>query len=325
MSTPRAPDAMKLQQQSGKRLKFCRIGAFGLSTGCLREPCGTCQGSGARLQANATRSARRMTGPSPRHRPTRPSYTFQLSNEALHDMSDLPSESRLQATEAQMRRALGLDAPANPKPGSPGPVISPGGHHRPARRFVRDGEIPVDVIRRDDAAGTNQLDAARQALRSETAVREEAQRLLAEAQEALRDLQTKLAHERMAKDEAVRRLEAQNQASEQALTAARSELLAERAGRQQAEAQAATALERCQAAERQLEEERTQASGTVRARVPVQKPTGKSAASVVPKHNGTPDIPVAVRRRGRPRKEIQPIDQSEFVEWWKPGWKEHYR
>jgi chromosome segregation ATPase len=75
----------------------------------------------------------------------------------------------------------------------------------------------VAVIRRDHQPdgepGTNQLDVARQAIRSEAAARERAERSLAEAQVLIRDLQTKLAHERLAKDEAldsVRRLDERN-------------------------------------------------------------------------------------------------------------------
>ena len=75
------------------------------------------------------------------------------------------------------------------------------------RRFVRDGEVPVTVIRRDHQPdgepGINRLDAARQAIRSEAMARERAERSLEEAQVTIHDLQTKLAHERLAKDEAL--------------------------------------------------------------------------------------------------------------------------
>ena len=67
--------------------------------------------------------------------------------------------------------------------------------------------MPVTVISRDhqrDAEpGTNQPDAARQAIRSEAMARECAERSLEEAQVTIRDLQTKLAHEPLAKDEAL--------------------------------------------------------------------------------------------------------------------------
>src|ERR1700719_2547288 len=122
-------------------------------------------------------------------------------------MTDSPSDdARLRATETQMRHALGLHGHA--------PKRSTTGGSQPHRhRFVRDGEVPVTVIRRDHQPdgehGANQLDAARQAIRSEAA-KERAERQLAEAQAMIRDLQTKLGHERLAKAEAletVRRLE----------------------------------------------------------------------------------------------------------------------
>src|SRR3954470_875177 len=102
-------------------------------------------------------------------------------------------ELRLNATEAQMRRALGLNEQpvqaAERTPSSP----SATGTHRPQRRFVRDGEVPVTVVRRahDDGAGTNMLEAARQALREQITVRERTEQLLQEAQATIRDLQTK--------------------------------------------------------------------------------------------------------------------------------------
>jgi hypothetical protein len=49
----------------------------------------------------------------------------------------------------------------------------------------------------DVAPGTNQLDAARRAFRAEAMARERAERSLEETQVTIRDLQTKLAHERL--------------------------------------------------------------------------------------------------------------------------------
>jgi hypothetical protein len=106
-----------------------------------------------------------------------------------------------------MRQALGLQGNSLPRslPNDPTTIIS--GSYPPRRRFVRDGEVPVTVIHRDHhrdgEAVINQLEAARQAIRALTAAREQAQRSLEEAQATIRDLQTKLAHERLAKDEAL--------------------------------------------------------------------------------------------------------------------------
>ena len=143
----------------------------------------------------------------------------------------LSDDARLRATEAQMRRALGLHN-ASPTQDRPiPPTASPGASSPQRRRFVRDGEVPVSVIRRDqdDGANTNKLDATRQALREQIEAREQAEHLLQEAQATIRDLQTKLAHERLARDEAIRVWTGEKQAVEQALQRVQDEL-ADRAG-----------------------------------------------------------------------------------------------
>ena len=205
-----------------------------------------------------------------------------------------------------MRRALGLgsDGPSQPAPMAPPPAPAMGLHPQ-RRRFVRDGEVIVQHKEHSAAGetGTNQLAAARQALREQFAAREEAERALAEVQSANRDLQTKLAHERLARDEAVNRAEAARQAAEQALQAIREELESERARRLHAEEKSAAAHERLHESPRQ------------------------------------PDLLEAAptpRRRGRPPKVRQPEpetepestegqDQSDFVEWWVPGWQDRFR
>jgi chromosome segregation ATPase len=133
-----------------------------------------------------------------------------------------------------MRRALGLQ-PTSPQPGAVAPPSAPGGPHRPARRFVRDGEVAVSMVRHDAAAGTNQLEAARQVVQSQTTAREQAERRLAEAQEIIRELQTQLAHERLARDEAGQRADAEKQAAGQALASLQAELLTVRETLQQPE------------------------------------------------------------------------------------------
>jgi hypothetical protein len=127
------------------------------------------------------------------------------------------------------------------------------------RRYVRDGEVPVTVLRRDHHPdgehGANQLDAARQAIRSEAAARERAERSLAEAQVLIRDLQTKLAHERLAKDEAletVGRLETDKQTVLGTLHIVKAALAAERLARRNSEDSLAKALEACREAESRL-------------------------------------------------------------------------
>jgi hypothetical protein len=119
-----------------------------------------------------------------------------------------PEDVRLRATEAQMRHALGLRGNSPARSTADHPMTSTSGSQPPRRRFVRDGEVQVTVIRRDhqqdSEPGTNQLDAAQQAIRSEAMARERAERALEEAQVTIRDLQTKLAHERLASEAVVR-------------------------------------------------------------------------------------------------------------------------
>ena len=166
-------------------------------------------------------------------------------------MTDSQSDdANLRATEAQMRHALGLRSDAPIRPASDQPATLTIGSQPQRRRFVRDGEVPVTVVHRDYQAGgspgNNQLDVARQAIRSEAAARELAERSLNEAHITIRDLQTKVAHERLAKDEAqeiVRRLETEARAAVQALQDAEAELAAMRLARQNAEDALAEALD----------------------------------------------------------------------------------
>jgi peptidoglycan hydrolase CwlO-like protein len=189
-----------------------------------------------------------------------------------------------------MRRALGLD---DRTPSRPDSEQTTGlNRQRRQRHFVRDGEVPVTVIHRDDSGGINQLEAARETIRSLTAAQEELERSLAAAQETIRDLQTKLAHEHIARDEATDRCEADKQAIEESLRSVQAELAAERDARQHAE-------------ERLTETLRGQAYGPAQTVPPVS------------------EQPTQRRRRGRPSKVEE--SESEFVEWWKPDWQERYR
>jgi hypothetical protein len=143
---------------------------------------------------------------------------------------------RLRATEAQMRRALGLQdaSPRSRGVYQPTPTIAT---RRPPRHFVRDGEVPVTFVhrdyRRDDPPGSN-LDTTRRALTEQTT----AKKVPAVTQATIRDLQTQLASERLAKDEALeaaRRAAAETRAAQQNLRTVQDELLDERLARQNAE------------------------------------------------------------------------------------------
>jgi hypothetical protein len=215
-----------------------------------------------------------------------------------------------------MRRALGLrntsQTQAAPVPATPTASTS----HPQRRRFVRDGEVPVSVIHRDqgDAFGTNALDTARQALREQVAAREHAEHLFQQAQAAIHDLQTKLAHERLAKDDAVQRADSEKQIVEQVLQSVREELAAEREFRRNAEQERDDAIAARQEAVERLRE--VLVTKDTRTLCPASsEPTGDPTGGSDKQKQG--------RRRGRPTKSDQP--EAEFVEWWKPGWRDRIR
>lgn len=209
-----------------------------------------------------------------------------------------PDDARLRTAEAQMRHALGLHDDASSHPPSNQMPTAPNGLHPQRRRFVRDGEVPVTIIHRDQhsdgASASNQLDAARQALRTETTLKERAERLLEEAQATIRDLQTKLAHERLARDEAVNRLENQVQTARQSLQPLQTELAAERQARRDAEDALAAARQQI----------RSHAAGA-----PAQ------------------EAPKVGRKKARQAQQPAKADDdpSDVVEWWVPGWREKFR
>ena len=151
-----------------------------------------------------------------------------------------------------MRRALGLHpSPTQDRPAPPASPVASSPHRR---RFVRDGEVPVSVIHRDqdDGANTNKLDATRQALREQIEARERVEHLLQEAQATIHDLQTKLAHERFARDEAIQRADGERRIVELALQRVEDELAIERDCRQKAEQERDDAIAARQEAEERL-------------------------------------------------------------------------
>jgi DNA repair exonuclease SbcCD ATPase subunit len=264
----------------------------------------------------------------------------------------LPDDDRLRATEAQMRRALGLQDEVQTSSEELKQVPQTATPHRPPRRFVRDGEVPVTIVHRglDEGAAVNKLEAARQALREQITAREHTEQALHEAQATIRDLQTKLAHERIAKDEALRRLETEAQTIRHAIEAAQDELIRERVARQTAEHDRNQAIAKRDEAEARIREvigvcdvgPEHVGSGCVRTSaqsrpVPVakdeQEETGASlstrtraarrkqpeTANLVTKP-GSDDG--KARRRGRPPKVVK--TESEVVEWWMPGWQEKF-
>ena len=122
-----------------------------------------------------------------------------------YDPHSKPSTQHQQTSdlERNMRRTLGVGGPST-------------GHRR---RFAQDGDVPVVVVRgrRDD-----NREAAESAVQSEREARGQAERSLAAAQAAIRDLQTKLAHMEMSQAElrqSFDRLGAEKQSLEASLAA----------------------------------------------------------------------------------------------------------
>ena len=233
-------------------------------------------------------------------------------------MSDTPNdELRLRETEAQMRRALGLNRQPSTSSGHAPSAASTGADLAPhRRRFVRDGEVPVTVIHRDqgDASGTNALDGTRQALREQVVGREHAEHLLQEARATIHDLQTKLAHERLARDEALQRVDSEKRVLDQALQSVKEELAAERDSRRSAEQERDDAIAARQEAEERLRE--VLATKDTRTLSPASSNPTNNPAGGSDKHKQG-------RRRGRPAKSAQ--SETDFVEWWKPGWRDRLR
>lgn len=139
-------------------------------------------------------------------------------------------------TEAKVRRALGLIG------ATPGPAHATHAARssdrfttdRPKSRFVQDGEVPLVMLRRDNGqhasdshspnsrSPASRLDALEKALKTEQQARETAERSLTDAQASIRDLQTKLGHALMVRDEAramAERVESEKQALQTSLAA----------------------------------------------------------------------------------------------------------
>ena len=210
-------------------------------------------------------------------------------------------DARIDSAEEQMRHALGLHGDTPRQSTTDRAPITTTGQRR---RFVRDGEVPVTVLHRHqnpDADSTNQLDAARQAIRSQAAGREHAERLLEQAQATVRSLQTALAHERLAKDEAIQRAEVETQL----LKTARAELLAERAVRDRLGRSLSDSVATIQDLQRKLDGARAELATERQARQNAEgvgkMPVEAHEVAAPANRDGTP-VPTVRRPVGRPRK-----------------------
>jgi hypothetical protein len=176
---------------------------------------------------------------------------------------------------------------------------------------VRDGGVQVEIVHRSPHQPNgegNPLDAARQSVRALAAEKERTERLLSDAQATIKDLQTKLGHERLAKDEAVAGVEANRKVVEQALQTVRLELSAEKIAREGSE----QALRDSRLAITNLTEKldlATRSLATVRAELAAERQRAKEtvrkpllAPPTDAPAGGDQAVPAARRPRGRPRK-----------------------
>ena len=143
-------------------------------------------------------------------------------------------------TEARVRRALGLNSapPTGGRRHESAPSSTRQSMDRPKSRFVRDGEVPVVVLnaRRDNephnsdqraaqaSLATNRRDESEIIVKAERKAREAAERRLSEATAMIQDLQTKLGHAVLSRDEAVRDMLRANNDRDAAVLALETEL-----------------------------------------------------------------------------------------------------
>jgi len=194
-----------------------------------------------------------------------------------------PAPNAAPNEEDRMRQALGLRS--NRLTEQPTPRREP---LRGPHRFVKDGEVPVEVLSpsREQGPGgpapVNRIAAAEAALRSERVARERAERLLRETQATLQQVQTKLAHAELAHGEA---------------------LAAERQGREQAEAALAEAIVARETLELRLA-----------AIAAVQPPEAED-----PTEPAQPSQPALVKPRRKAANAAEREPQP--VKWWLPSYK----
>jgi hypothetical protein len=250
--------------------------------------------------------------------------------------------------ESQMRKALGLlgesqrhrtDPERSEQPARMGDRFN-GGLHR--RRFVQDGDIPVTVLRRDQgyeapahrgvaappAPTSSRLQRTEAALAAETAARDKAERALAETQSIMRDLQTKIGHAELAKNEAIDALQrereslaelrAEGEAWEERLQEVREEARAAERNANLYHEQLADerhARKIAEKAQRAAEAARDSAEQLVRTLSEEQSAPRQVAEPVRrPRIMAEPEVVAVAARRGR---QPEPVSaEPEPVKWW---------
>ena len=216
-----------------------------------------------------------------------------------------------------MRRALGIDRQSSPSAEHYRPPPAPSRTHRGQHRFVRDGEVPVVIRNQEpgDCGARIKLDQAQQALREQIEAREQVERQLRDALVNIEHLQTQLAHEQIAREEALQRAEAARRQIEQALDSAKQELAGERQARQAAEQERDDAI-----VGRQEAEERLRAALAAQRTQEPRGPAAKAKRAVRAKAGS-----VTTGSGSRPPEIDEPEAGSEFVECWKQGWRDRRR
>ena len=247
-----------------------------------------------------------------------------------------------------MRKALGLLGEGSPRhrpdsermeqPGRMSDRFNNGLHRR---RFVQDGDIPVTVLRRDQGheapayrgvppttvPTSSRLQRTEAALAAETATRERVERLLAETQAVAHDLQTKIGHAELSKNEALEALrrereataqlrsdahgweerlhEAQSQArSAEASTASFQDQLAEERHARRTAEKALKVAEAARDAAEQLVRALSEEAPAPRPAEPARRPRTET---------GAPTVAAPVRRQRVP--EVAAVE-PEPVKWW---------
>ena len=226
-------------------------------------------------------------------------------------------DASLETAEARMRRALGdLENQGSGRGHDASrsrPDNRPSDRHsgdRPRPRFVQDGDVPVTVLSRarpheaEGANGSNRLSVAEAALASERTMRLRAERAVADAQTALHDLQTKLGHAELARQELAGRVEVDKAAFE-----------AERAALQARETDLIEELAAERAARQRLEAAPKVAKRPVRT-APLPEPHDAGEDRVDAHQEVTEATPKRARQPGRPRSTTAKKVEPKPVKWW---------
>jgi hypothetical protein len=273
---------------------------------------------------------------------------FEQSRETVASPASPPSPVepvQLDDAETQMRRALGLheEAPRHRTESEriDPPVRTPDRYgssiHR--RRFVQDGEIPVTVVRRDPGSETlsartaptapssSRLQRAEMALATELAARDRAERALGEAQALIRDLQTKLGHAELAKDEVARTVAQEREASASlyAAASAHENRLTESLSRASAAEESVRSLQAALADERAMRKTteralRSAEAGREAAELLLAELSGRGPAPVdpAPAERTQPAPRARVSASAKRTRTVPEVSESEPepVKWW---------